>query len=118
MAALTSVSSRWKHIGNALGLSQDVLSAIQLTVGTDHSEALSKMVSKWLAQSYNVGRFGRPSWDRLVKAVAHEAGGANRSMADEIARTYSTSEEAGILSVSASSGTSYILVVDSLLKYK
>ena len=93
IAALTSVSSRWKHIGSALGLSQDVLNAIQLTIGTDHSEALSRMVSKWLSQSYNVERFGRPSWDRLVKAVTHEAGGANKHKADEIAKTHSVMVE-------------------------
>ena len=92
-SALISVASRWKHIGSALGLHQDVLNTIQQTFGTDYSEAVSQIVSKWLAQSYNVEKFGRPSWDRLVEAVAHEAGGADRHKADEIARIHSTSGE-------------------------
>ena len=60
----------------------------------DHSEALSQIVSKWLAQSYNVEEFERPSWSRLVKAMAqcHVAGGD-----DETPRTYSLSVSSGIM---------------------
>ena len=66
--ALMSMAKRWKHIGSALGLSQDVLNHIERTVGTNHSEALCQILSTCLAQSTE--EFESPSWDRLVKAMA------------------------------------------------
>ena len=106
MALLISVASRWRYIGNALGLSQDDLDTIEhnCRCNKDHTEAMSRMVSKWLAQSYDVRRFGRPSWAMLAKAVAHKAGGASKSIADVITRTYSESEGANPLSMSTSLG--------------
>ena len=87
------IANKWKHIGCALGIPQMELNAIQLNYGTDISEAVTQIISKWLSQSYNVEKFGKPSWDVLAKAVAHEAGGANKHRAEEIARKYPGVEE-------------------------
>lgn len=98
MSLLISVVSRWKHIGGALRIRQDVLEAIQQSYGDrDQSEAMSQVISKWLRQTYNVEKFGKPSWKMLNKAVAHELGGADRHTAEEIAKIY---EHPRIVSVS------------------
>ena len=88
MAALISVASKWKHIGGALGISRDTLNAIKKNCGTDQLEVLSQLVSKWLERSYNTERFGKPCWYSLVRAVAHDAGGASEVQAMEIARSH------------------------------
>lgn len=87
-AAIIALASKWKHIGGALGIPPDVLDAIQRSAGSDQSEAISQIVTKWLAQSYNVEKFGKPSWELLIKAVAHEAGGADRGKAEKIAKEH------------------------------
>ena len=89
-SVLRSMAGRWKHIGNALGLPQDVLDTIEHTVGMDHLEGLSQIVSKWLAQSEE---FERPSWSRLVKAIVQ----CNVAGGDEISRTYTLSVSSGTI---------------------
>ena len=83
MRALTDVAHKWRRIGDALGLSTSTLE--QIGQGPP-DEALSTMVCKWLAMSYNIERFPKPSWDALVKAVAEPAGADNRKVAEEMAR--------------------------------
>ena len=39
-------------------------------------------------RNYNVERFGEPTWQRLVEAVGHPAGGANMALARDIARRH------------------------------
>ena len=82
------VANKWKHIGTALGLQSATLEVIKDSHGGDTTEAVSQVVSKWLAMTHNVERFGEPCWDTLVKAVAHQAGGGDRRVADDIAKQY------------------------------
>ena len=42
----------------------------------------------WLTRSYNVEKFGEPTWKQLVDAVRDPAGGANVALAREIARKH------------------------------
>lgn len=97
--ALTDVAHKWRHIGEALGLPFTTLETIALGKS---EEALSSMVSKWLAMAFNVDKFSKPSWDALVKAVAEPAGGANRTVAEEIARQYPGEPEGGTYRYTAS----------------
>ena len=82
------LGNRWKHIGTALGLQSATLEVINSSHRNDTTEALSQVVSKWLAKTHNVERFGDTCWDTLVKAVAHGAGGGDRRVAEDIARQY------------------------------
>lgn len=92
MKALIPLVGRWRHIGSALGLSSATLD----TIGQgNQDEAIASLVNKWLSMNYNVDRFPEPSWDALVKAVAEPAGGANRMVAEEIAREYPPELEHG-----------------------
>ena len=43
---------------------------------------------EWLMKNYNVEKFGDPTWQRLVEAVGHPAGGANMAVARRIARRH------------------------------
>ena len=108
------MKNKWKPIGSALGILQTDLSAIKLQCGSDLSEALDQMVSKWLTQGYDVGKFGGPSWERLIRAVAHHAGGADRAKAKEIQREHPRSESGVVSSHPSTSSVSsgvYILLV-------
>ena len=46
------------------------------------------MVKEWLKRNYDVGKFGEPTWRRLVEAVSSPAGGANMALARDMARRH------------------------------
>jgi len=46
------------------------------------------VVTEWLMKNYSVKRFGEPTWQQLMEAVGHPAGGANMALAREIARRH------------------------------
>ena len=77
----------WRGIGFALQLKSDVLDSIQAE-NSDNAACLAAMVTEWLMRNYNVKRFGEPTWQQLVEAVGHPAGGANMVLAREIARRH------------------------------
>ena len=45
------------------------------------------MLEQWLNQNYDVGKYGRPSWQMLENAVRVKAGGNNPAIADKIYHT-------------------------------
>ena len=82
---LISVVANWKRIGIALRLKLDVLDAIKLECNGEPTECLLSMLNKWLKKNYDVKKFGEPTWQKLVEAVAHPAGGADMGLATKIA---------------------------------
>ena len=82
---LVPVATKWSSIGIALRLKSKILDGIQAENRNDVTACLSLMVTEWLSRNYNVKRFGVPTWQRLVEAVGHTAGGANMALAKEIA---------------------------------
>ena len=82
---LIPVAANWKNIGIALRLKYDVLETINLQCNGDPCACLSSMLNKWLKKNYNLKKYGEPTWQKLVEAVAHPAGGANMALAREIA---------------------------------
>ena len=85
---LIPVSANWKNIGIALRLSPDTLDRIQAGNSGDPIACLTSMVTEWLKRNYNVKGFGEPTWQKLVEAVGHPAGRANKALAREIARRH------------------------------
>ena len=85
---LIPVSANWKSIGTALQLKPDFLRNIDARYSGDPRACLSWMVMEWLMRNYNVGKFGEPTWQKLVEAVGHPAGGANIALAKKIARRH------------------------------
>ena len=82
---LITVTARWMDIGIALRLKSDTLDNIETRCSNDPRRCLDLMVKEWLKRNYNVGKFGEPTWQKLVKAVNSPAGGANTALARDIA---------------------------------
>ena len=81
---LLNVAHNWRGVGRALRLHPDLLNRI----GADHSDVtscLEGVLTEWLKREYDTTRFGLPSWELLVAAVAHPAGGKNHALAEQIA---------------------------------
>ena len=78
---LLPVASKWKHIGLALGLSPSQLKTVQ---SDDVLSCLTEMLELWLNKSYNVEKYGEPTWQMLREAVKHPAGGNSAACAKQI----------------------------------
>lgn len=87
-SALIPVAANWRSIGIALRLRPDILQNTDTRYNGDPRACLSSMLTEWLMRNYNVERFGEPTWQMLVEAVGHPAGGANMALAKEIARRH------------------------------
>ena len=92
---LIPVTAKWRNIGTALRLKSDALESIQVGSGSDPSACLASMVTEYLKRNYNLKRFGEPTWQRLVEAVGHPAGGANMAVARNIARRHKAGSASG-----------------------
>ena len=81
------MAHNWRGVGKALRLHPDLLKGIE----ADYSDVKSRLegvLIEWLKKAYDTTRFGQPSWQLLVSAVAHPAGGNDRALAEEIARRH------------------------------
>ena len=85
---LIPVSAKWRSIGIALRLKPNILDGIKAENSGDPPACLTSTVTEWLKRNYNVKRFGEPTWQKLVEAVAHPTGGANMALARDMARKY------------------------------
>ena len=82
---LIAVAAKWMDIGSALRLKPDTLDNIESRCSNNPCQCLDLMVKEWLKRNYSVGKFGEPTWQKLVKAVNSPAGGANTALARDIA---------------------------------
>ena len=87
---LIEAAANWRSIGNALRLRPDFLQNIETRCSNDPCVCLSQMLMEWLKKNYNVKKFGEPTWQQLVEAVGHPAGGANMGLAKKIAKRHRT----------------------------
>ena len=88
MTALVNLFHKWKEIGTALGLRIYILEIIEAKCRTNVRLALQEVMVEFLRKNYNCDRFGDPSWKSLAKAVAHPVGGADVTIAIEIASAH------------------------------
>ena len=84
------LSSKWRAIGLRLHMRQCVLNDIEAHPG---DQRMTAMLTEWLNQNYNVTKFGKPTWEKLVEAVEHRTGGANPALAREIERRHSCKDK-------------------------
>ena len=75
-------------MGLALRMKPDILDTIQAENPGNPTACLIATLKEWLNRNYNVKRFGEPTWQRLVEAVSHPAGGANVALATKIAENH------------------------------
>ena len=80
------MANKWKNIGLALRLSPNSLNTISTKENV--TDCLMEVLTQWLRKTYNVKRFGEPSWKLLVKAVSDQAGGNDRALAEKIAQNH------------------------------
>ena len=85
---LNPIAANWKNIGLALRLKPDLLETIEAAKTGNPPACLSVTIKEWLKRNYNVRKFGEPSWQHLVEAVNHPAGGANVALATKIAKNH------------------------------
>ena len=85
---LNPVASKWKSMGLALRLKPDILETIEAAKTGNPTACLIATIKEWLNSNYNVKKFGEPTWQHLVKAVSHPAGGANVALATKIAENH------------------------------
>ena len=78
------MAHNWRGVGKALRLHPDLLKRIEAD-NSDVRSRLEEVLTEWLQKAYDTTRFGQPSWQVLVEAVAHPAGGNNRALAEHIA---------------------------------
>ena len=83
---LKPVANRWFYIGLALRLKACDLENIKTTQQGD--DQITYMLLAWLKRSYDVERFGPPTWRRIVEAVRANSGGKNPALANILARKY------------------------------
>ena len=86
---LEDVAGKWRGIGLALRLHNPDLRKIA-TEQKDVIDFLRDMLELWLNKSYDVIKYGEPSWQMLENAVRARAGGSNPAVADQIHRKYVT----------------------------
>lgn len=79
------VVARWKAIGIAFRIDPGRLDQIETDNHGDCISCLSRVLTCWLRRNYNVQRFGEPTWQTIVKVVAHPAAGDNCTLALNIA---------------------------------
>ena len=83
MSEVFHVAHHWRDIGQALGLRDHVLYSLEHRYGVRH--CLQETLIHWLRRDYDTTRYGQPSWQMLVAAIADPAGGNNRALAERIA---------------------------------
>ena len=88
MSEIVSMASKYYEIGSGLRLGEDELDAIEELSHQNPRKALSKVISAWLDKTYNVERFGPPTWRWLVTVVDSKAGGNDHDLAKEIASNH------------------------------
>ena len=81
------MAHNWRGVGKALRLHPDLLHKIEASEA-NVERRLERTLSKWLMREYDTTRFGLPSWELLVAAVAHPAGGKDHALAREIAERH------------------------------
>ena len=82
------VARSWKAIGRGLRIKPGRLKTINESKSGKPEECLADMLTCWLNRNYDVERFGEPTWQAVVKVVAHPAGGDNCALALSIAEKH------------------------------
>ena len=88
---LDGVASNWFSIGLFLDIPYKYLELYKLEDSLEQS--IGMMVDAWLARKQDEEAYGKPSWKKLVEAVASRSGGGHRRLAAKIAKDHSLGSE-------------------------
>ena len=102
LQALMTVATKWVSVGILLGIRYDRLQMCEAE--EDLETKVSKLVEAWLVKHLG----SKPSWKRLVEAIASKAGGDHQTLAKKLASDHPVVEHNGrlhsLLGLIASSG--------------
>ena len=82
------LQGEWISLFAGLRLPPNQLSIIKTEHNGNTLSCLHAVLLVWLSKSYDVDKYGPPSWRTLVKGVAAESGGAKVSLACKIAKNH------------------------------
>lgn len=82
------LAAKWKAIGMALRIKTGELNKIKSSCQGDPGECLTEVLTKWLQLNYDVEKYGKPTWQKLVEVVRDPAGGGDPALADSIANEH------------------------------
>ena len=68
-AVESSLSAKWKRLSTKLGIKTSSIDVIKSDNPGDAKACLYDALVDWLKMNYDHQRHGRPSWERLAKAV-------------------------------------------------
>ena len=94
--ALFPKAALWRNIGMALGVQTGDLDTIDATYPCKPTDCLRSVLERWVRKGYCEERHGRPTWHKVVEAVARPAGGNDNALAEWIAKSHQGKEK-GVL---------------------
>ena len=83
-----SMAGSWRKLAAGLKIRRCLLPVISSKCSNDPDECLLAILEEWLKESYDVKKYGHPSWRSLVKAIYSSSGGANAALAQTIAEKH------------------------------
>ena len=86
--AIFGCRANWQNLCLALWISADDVSAIARKHSGEPDACLREGLTRWLRGDYDTEKHGRPTWRRLVDAVAISSGGDNHALALDIAKEH------------------------------
>ena len=86
--ALFPVAAQWRAIGEGLGVKGGRLDEIHINHPNDSASCMGEVVREWLKRNCNAGKFGDPTWRKLVEVVGSPVGGNNLELAMKIAKEH------------------------------
>ena len=89
---VVNIQSNYYQFGIELGLRFRDMGAIKKALQLDIAQAFTEVLGIWLRHSYDVKKYGPPTWRRLVEAVDSPSGGNNHALAKKIAEHHPVRE--------------------------
>lgn len=82
---LEKLKAFYGKIAISFGLPPGIVEDIKSSHPKDNSSALNDVITSWVRQEHNVGKFGYPCWRKVVKAAID---GGNKLQAKKIAKNH------------------------------
>ena len=83
----------WRRLATGLRIPLKLVALVSSKHLNDPEQCLLELLGGWLKESYDVKRYGHPSWRALVRAVASSPGGGNPALAQTIAAKHPGRED-------------------------
>ena len=65
-----SLAANWEQLSGYIGLSCDLIDSIKGNHPINNSGCWNEALKQWIKQDYDTEKFGKPSWQTILKAVS------------------------------------------------